>query len=251
MSDNTYNNNYNTQNTNPYENLDDINAPFDNTTQQVENPAVENLGDITHDRHNDDALYQDTPSRPEPITPNGEDQAPVTERTEYVIRPEGDNEQVNTSQDNTTNNDESFTDKISEGFENFKNKVENTFDGDDDKEQSTDDDDLALKDVLDDPVAEDTNFDTAPSTAGNTTQPVENRNLSDNDVDLPDEDVLEVIPQDRQDDIDDDTLDDDSYINDPEFASSEFTDTDTVKDILKDISENVNKLVRLYDDSNF
>ena len=146
MSDNTYNNNFNTTNTNPYEDLNDNLTNLDNTeTPQDTTTPKENL---------EDTLYQNTPSQPDTITPQDQRQDPVTERTEYVIRPE-DSETNTTSQDDTSNNDESFTEKISEGFDNFKEKVEDVFDDDDEKERPVDDDDLALQEVLDKPVEDD------------------------------------------------------------------------------------------------
>lgn len=146
MSDNTYNNDFHTTNTNPYENLNDNLTNLNNT----ETPQ-----DTTTQRENlEDTLYQNTPSQPDAITPQDQRQDPVTERTEYVIRPE-DSKTNTTSQDETRNNDESFTDKISEGFDNFKEKVEDVFDDDDEKERPVDDDDLALQEVLDKPVEDD------------------------------------------------------------------------------------------------
>lgn len=178
MSDNTFNNDYNTT-PNPYENIDET-TPSDNTTPQTENPAVYNLGDITYDHHNDDALYQNTPSRPDPITLT-EDQEPVSERTEYVIRPEGDTEVVH-NDDNTENN-ESFTDKISEGFDNFKEKVEDVFDGDD--EQAVDDDDLALQEVLDEPLENDEQPEATLPVEENTTPLPEEPTLPVQETTLP------------------------------------------------------------------
>lgn len=146
MSDNTYNNDFNTTNTNPYEDLNDNLTNLDNTeTPQDTTTQKESL---------EDTLYQNTPSQPDAITPQDQRQDPVTERTEYVIRPE-DSETNTTSQDDTSNNDESFTEKISEGFDNFKEKVEDVFDGDDEKERPVDDDDIALQEVLDEPVEDD------------------------------------------------------------------------------------------------
>lgn len=179
MSDNTFNNDYNTT-PNPYENIDET-TPSDNATPQTENPAVDNLGDITHDHHNDDALYQNTPSRPDPITLT-EDQEPVSERTEYVIRPEGDTEVVH-NDDNTENN-ESFTDKISEGFDNFKEKVEDVFDGDND-EQTVDDDDLALQEVLDEPLENDEQPEATLPVEENTTPLPEEPTLPVEETTLP------------------------------------------------------------------
>lgn len=146
MSDNTYNNDFNTTNTNPYEDLNDNLTNLNNT----ETPQ-----DTTTQRENlEDTLYQNTPSQPNAITPQDQRQDPVTERTEYVIRPE-DSKTNTTSQDETNNDEESFTDKISEGFDNFKEKVEDVFDDDDEKERPVDDDDLALQEVLDKPVEDD------------------------------------------------------------------------------------------------
>lgn len=257
MSDNTYNNDFNTTNTNPYEYLNDNITNLNNTeTPQSNTTPRENI---------DDALYQNTPSRPDPITFT-EDQDPVSKRTEYVIRPEGDTEVVH-NDDNTENN-ESFTDKISEGFDNFKEKVEDVFDSDD--EQAVDDDDLALQEVLDEPL-EDNEQPEPTLPVEETTLPVqEERDLPidlDPALETPTQEESTLPVQDEIVPVDDTTLEEtnldntqatvDYHDNEDEsevrvviYADEIESGEETSGDVFQEISHKLDEIIELMKNRN-